>query len=343
MCEHKNCCCEHHHKPLPGTDGDKYIPYSERKGDESTVYFTRDLSANGLLRIFDRLSNRLHGKVAVKIHTGERNGPNLVPTGWVKALFDERLDENASIVETNTYYEGDRHTEETHRELLKVNGWTFCPVDILDGDGGEMWEVKNGKWFKEISIGGHLKNYDSFVNLTHFKGHTAGGFGGCNKNIGIGCADGLVGKAMIHSTPGQDDMWDIAKEEFMERMCESTKAVTDHFVDSIIHINVMRNMSVSCDCEGIYAAPVVTPNVGILASVDILAADQASVDMIYAMKEEYRHHLVERFETRHGLRQLSYMKEIGMGNDKYTLIDIDNNDTVIDAAKAVEHCVPFEN
>ncbi len=171
-------------------------------------------------------------------------------------------------------------------------------------------------------------------------GHS--GIGGSNKNIGIGCADGRIGKKMIHTTPSSDDMWDISNEEFMERMTESSKAVVDHFGKQIVYINILQNMSVDCDCTGCYAAPVVTPNVGILASTDILAIDQASVDLVYAMKEGQHHDLVERMETRHGLRQLSYMKELGMGNDRYQLIDIDNDDTRIQLKDAVADVVPFE-
>ena len=194
-----------------------------------------------------------------------------------------------------------------------------------------------------MTMGKNIMNYDSMHVSSHFKGHTQGGFGGSNKNIGIGCADGRIGKAMIHTTPGSDDMWDIAKEEFMERMTESAKAVVDHFGDQIVFINVMRNMSVSCDCEGTAAAPVVTPNVGILASLDILAIDQASVDLVYAMKEEDHHDLVERMETRHGLRQLTYMKELSMGNDKYKLIDIDHDDQEISLEDAVKDVKPFKD
>lgn len=248
---------------------------------------------------------------------------------------------DGTVIETNSYYEGDRDTTEKHRETLRVNGWDFTQVDIMDADGAVLFPVKDGKWFTEMSVGKTLKEYDSLLALTHFKGHTKGGFGGSNKNIGIGCADGKVGKAMIHTTPGQSDQWDISDEEFMERMTESTKAVVDHFGKNIAFINVMRNMSVSCDCEGIHAEPVVTPNVGICASLDILALDQASVDIVYAMTPQERHALVERIETRHGLRQLSYMKELGMGNERYTLVDIDHEDRVIRPADAVRDLVPF--
>ena len=328
-------------KTVPGTGGDQYIPYEKRDGETSVVYFTRDLSAEGLRKIYARINGGLTGKVGIKLHTGEPHGPNIIPRPWVEELIKKELPD-AAVVETNTYYEGGRYTTEAHRETLKTNGWTFCPVDIMDEDGTVNLPVKGGKWFAEMSMGKNILNYDSLFVLTHFKGHSKGGFGGSNKNIGIGCADGRVGKAMIHTTPGSDDMWDISDEEFMERMTESAKAVVDHFGDYISYVNVMRNMSVSCDCEGTAAEPVVTPNVGILASLDILAIDQASVDLVYAMKEEERHALVERMESRHGLRQLTYMKELHMGNDRYRLIDIDNGDQEISLQDAVRDIVPFQ-
>ena len=328
-------------KVLPGTGGERYVPYAQRKGNESIVYFTRDLSAEGLRRIYGRVSGNITGKVGVKLHTGEKNGPNIIPRPWVAALFESELP-GAAIIETNSYYAGDRDTTEKHRETLQTNGWTFAPVDILDEDGAAPLPVYGGKWFSQMYMGKNLTAYDSLLALTHFKGHSKGGFGGSNKNIGIGCADGKIGKAMIHTTPGQDDQWDISNEEFMERMTESAKAVVDHFGRHIAYVNVMRNMSVSCDCEGVSAAPVVTPNVGICASVDILAVDHACVDIVYAMKEKEKHDLVERIETRHGLRQLSYMKELGMGNDRYKLIDIDNGDAIILPADAVQNLTPFQ-
>lgn len=326
---------------VPGTGGDHYVPYEERTGKESIVYFTRDLSAEGLQRIYGRISESLTGKVGIKLHTGEPHGPNIIPRPWVESLIQNKLPEG-TIVETNTYYDGGRYTTEDHRKTLEVNGWTFCPVDIMDEEGTTALPVKGGKWFEEMHMGSHITDYDSMFVLTHFKGHSKGGFGGSNKNIGIGCADGRIGKKMIHTTPGSDDMWDISNEEFMERMTESAKAVTDHFGTHISYVNVLRNMSVSCDCEGVAAEPVVTPNIGILASLDILAIDQASVDLVYALKEDDRKALVERIESRHGLRQLSYMKELHMGNDRYQLIDIDHDDAVITLADAVKDVLPFK-
>ena len=247
---------------------------------------------------------------------------------------------DAAIVETNTLYDGDRYTTEQHLETLKVNGWTFCPVDIMDADGTVDLPVKGGKWFDHMTHGKTMVNYDSMFVLTHFKGHAMGGFGGSNKNIGIGCADGRIGKAMIHSKEG--NIWGVVKEELMEKITESTKATIDFFGKNITYVNVMRNMSVSCDCEGVAAAPVVTPNVGILASTDICAIDTACVDLIYAMTEKDHHDLVERIESRHGYRQLTYMHEIGMGNSKFILIDLDNDEVRITPKEAVKDVKPFK-
>lgn len=324
----------------PGIDGEKYLPYEKRTGGESVVYFTTDLSSEGLERIYNKISANISGRVAIKLHTGEQHGPNIIPRPWVQNLIEKDLPQ-AHIIETNTYYDGDRYTTEKHRETLKVNGWTFAPVDITDEHGTAKLPVTNGKWFTEMSVGKGILDYDSLVVLTHFKGHTQGGFGGSNKNIGIGCADGRIGKGMIHTQPGSKNQWGVAKEELMEKISESTKSVIDYFGDKVVYINVMRNMSVSCDCEGVAAQPVVTPDVGILASTDILAVDQACVDLVFAMKEKDNHDLVERMTTRHGFRQLSYMKEFGMGNDKYQLLDIDQNDKRITPKDAVKDVVPF--
>ena len=323
---------------VAGKDGNKYIPFEERTGEKSIVFFTRDLSEAGLQKIYDKVSSVLSGKIAIKLHTGEAEGPNIIPRPWVKNLIEKRLPD-ATIIETNTYYEGSRYTTEEHRKTLEVNGWTFCPVDITDSEGVATLPVEGGKWFTEMHVGKSMLNYDSLLTLTHFKGHTMGGFGGSNKNIGIGCADGRIGKRDIHTHPGQD-MWSIAEEELMERISESTKATIDHFKDHVCFINVMRNMSVDCDCAGAEAAPVVTPDVGILASLDILAVDNACIDLIYNLPEGGGKALVERVETRHGLRQLSYMKELGMGNDRYTLIDLDNDEKEITAKEAVKDVKP---
>ena len=325
--------------PRPGTGGERFVPYGERTGNESIVYFTRDLSAAGLRKAYAKVNGTIGGRVGIKLHTGEKNGPNIIPRAWVRELVEQDLP-GAHIIETNTYYEGDRYTTEQHRETLAVNGWDFCPVDIIDDKGTTDLPVEGGKWFDHMTVGEGLLDYDSMVTLTHFKGHMMGGFGGSNKNIGIGCADGRIGKKAIHSYP-DGGQWSIATEELMERISESTKATIDHFGRRVCYVNVMRNMSVSCDCEGTSAEPVVTPNVGILASMDIVAIDQACVDIVYAMREDEHHDLVERIETRHGLRQLSYMHELGMGNVRYVLVDLDNGEARMDVADAVRDLEPF--
>ena len=323
----------------PVKTGATYVEPARRKGNESIVYFTRDLSAGGLRKIYSRVNANITGRVAVKLHTGEKHGPNILPRPWVRELMENEL-KGATIVETNTYYDGDRYTTERHLETLKVNGWDFCPVDIMDAEGTVTLPVQGGKWFTEMSMGKDVLNYDSLVALTHFKGHVMGGFGGSNKNLGIGMADGRIGKAWIHDGP-YGVPFGVNEEELMERIAESTKATVDHFGRHITYVNVMRNMSVSCDCEGLAAEPVVTPNVGILASLDILSVDQACIDLLWAMKDEDHAALVERVTSRHGLRQLSAMKELGMGNDCYKLIDIDNGDALITPEEAVKDVVPF--
>lgn len=284
------------------------------------VYFTRDISPAGLLKVYQKVNQDIKGKVAIKWHSGEPHGPNIIPVPMVKALQESIP--NSNLVETNTLYEGGRDTTEKHRETLKINGWTFCPVDIMDEHGTVMLPVKGGKHFTEMSMGKGILSYDSMVVLTHFKGHTMGGFGGSIKNIAIGNADGKIGKAMVHgSTPA--NTWACDKAPFMENMVESAKATVDHFGKQITFINVMRNMSVDCDCAGVSAEPPKARDIGILASTDILALDQACIDKLYALPEAELHDLKERIETREGLHQLDYGEEMGLGTRKYELISID--------------------
>lgn len=293
-------------------------------GSYAKVYFIKYIDVEHLINLYDLINESIYGKVAIKLHTGEQHGPNILPRDMVKA-FQAHIP-NSNIVETNTLYVGDRDTTEKHRETLKVNGWTFCPVDIMDENGTAMLPVRGGKHLKEISVGKNMLNYDSMVVLTHFKGHPRGGFGGSMKNLAIGCADGQVGKRMVHGIgqilPKTSDEWP-GEERFMENMADSAKGIIDYFGKHIVYINVMRRMSVDCDCVGINAEEPTIPDIGILASTDLLAIDQASVDLVYAQPEKYRHDLVERIESRKGLRQLSAMSELKMGNNKYKLINID--------------------
>ena len=285
----------------------------------SKVYFTRELTPEALVKLYKLVNADITGKVAIKLHTGEKHGPNIIPRDMAMAL--QREIPNSAIVETNTLYEGDRYTTEQHRETLKVNGWDFCPVDILDAEGTVNLPVKGGKHFKEVSMGGHITNYDSMVVLTHFKGHIMGGFGGSIKNIAIGCADGQIGKAQVHGH-SKESPWGATLSPFMENMVESAKATIDHFAPHITYLNVMRNMSVDCDCMGVAAEPVKARDVGILASTDIVAIDQACVDLLHQLPEEEKHDLLERIETKEGMHQLVYGAQMGIGEREYELIEV---------------------
>jgi uncharacterized Fe-S center protein len=290
-------------------------------GTTTALAATQGNKSHGLLRVFSKINARIGGRVAIKLHTGEPHGPNIVPREMVMAL--QRHIPNSCLVETNTFYKGQRNTTAEHRETLKINGWDFCPVDIMDEDGAVMIPVEGGKHFKEMSVGKHMLNYDSMVVLTHFKGHPMGGFGGSLKNIAIGCADGAIGKKMVHAAPDDEDIskW-LTGEPFMENMVESAKATINHFGNRIVYINVLRNMSVDCDCLGVSAAPTKAHNLGILGSTDILAVDQASIDMVYKLPEAELHDLKERIESRQGLRQLSYMEDMKMGKRDYELVTV---------------------
>lgn len=293
-------------------------PQGSPAGGKATVYYSRECSPEALRRLYALVNSQISGRVAIKVHTGEPNGPNIIPRQWVRDFMAGIP--QSTIVECNVLYDSPRQTTEGHRKTLETNGWTaFTTVDIMDEDGDALLPIPGGKWFKEVAVGKHLLNYDSMVVLTHFKGHVMGGFGGSLKNIAIGCASGKTGKLQLHQENGVQ--WS-GGPNFMERMVEGGKAITTYFGPRITYLNVLRNMSVSCDCEGIHAEPVRLPDLGILASTDLLAIDKASVDMIYALPEDMRAHMVERIESRSGLRQLSYMKEMGMGNDQYELVTV---------------------
>lgn len=292
------------------------------EGSRAKVYFTRVIDTAHLISLYARINDAIYGKVAIKLHTGEKHGPNILPRDMV-AAFQKQV-KGSTIVETNTLYQGDRYTTAMHRDTLQVNGWTFCPVDIMDEEGTIELPVRGGKHFKTVSMGSHIVNYDSMIVLTHFKGHAMGGFGGSMKNLAIGCADGRIGKSQVHGVDvnNQPEDWDAwpGKELLMENMAESAKATIDLFGKHIVYLNVLRRMSVDCDCVGLIAAEPTIPDIGILASTDLLAIDQASVDLVYQTASNQD--LVKRIESRHGLHQLTAMKELKMGNPQYELIEV---------------------
>ena len=306
--------------------GSKNVTGTKFSGSAAKVYFTKKLDADSLIRLYNLVNGEIYGKVAIKLHTGEPDGPNILPREWVKK-FQAQIP-NSNIVETNTMYGGARFTTEGHRKTLAINGWTFCDVDILDEFGYENLPVKNGFRLKEVAMGGHVVNYDSLIVLTHFKGHAMGGFGGSLKNIAIGMASGQLGKRQVHGylegpMPfGPKELAEMPlKEELMERMADSGKATCDYFGKRIVFLNVMRRMSVDCDCAGTSAAEPTMKDIGILASTDILAIDQACCDLVWSATDSKD--LRERIESRHGLRQLSAMAENKMGNLQYELISVD--------------------
>lgn len=286
--------------------------------ERPVVYWTPELSAESLMRMYRRINRDITGKVALKLHTGEPGGPNILPREWVKAL--QATIPNSSIVECNVLYKSPRQTTEGHRKVIAQNGWTFCPVDIMDAEEDAPLKVEGGLHLKEFMVGKHFFDYDSMVVLTHFKGHGMGGYGGSLKNIAIGCASGAHGKAQVHAVT-KDEQWTVG-EAFMEHMADAGKGIADHFGKRIVYINVLRNMSIDCDCAGKAASVPTMPNLGIMASTDLLAIDQASIDLIYAMPDFMKHTLVNRIESRKGLRQLSAMKEIGMGSGAYRLVRV---------------------
>lgn len=292
-------------------------------GSVAKVYYSPVIDAENLIKLYNLVNEGIIGKVGIKLHTGEKNGPNILPRNLVQAL--QATIPNSAIVETNTLYEGDRNTTAKHRETLQVNGWTFCPVDIMDEHGDVKLPVQGGFRLKEVAVGKGLLDYDSMLVLTHFKGHGMGGFGGSMKNIAIGCASGQLGKKQVHGVvdnmPKDWKEWP-GKEELMELMADSAKAVADHFGKRITYINVLRNLSVDCDCAGIKAEKPELKDIGILASTDLLAIDQAACDLIFGQAGSDNKALIERIQSRHGLRQLSAMAEHKMGNPQYELIEV---------------------
>ena len=282
------------------------------------VYFSREISPDAMLRLYGKINQDIGGKIALKVHTGEPHGPNILPPAWIKNIQEHIA--NATIVECNVLYDSPRQTTEGHRHVLKTNGWTFSDVDIMDAEGDTPLPITGGQQLSEIRVGKHLLNYDSMIVLTHFKGHSLAGFGGSLKNIAIGCASSQGGKLQIHHSRTEKG-WELGPA-MLQRMVEGGCGITHHFGKHIIYFNVLRNMSVDCDCAGSRAAAPTVPDLGILASTDILAIDQASIDMIFRLPAAQNQDLIERITSRAGLCQLEYMRLLGMGNSDYELMTL---------------------
>ncbi len=291
--------------------------------EKSKVYFTKVLEPSSLVKLYEVIGKELPGKVAVKLHSGEKGNQNYLKPEFVKEIIEEV---KGTVVECNTAYEGARNTTEKHLELMKEHKWSdYFKVDILDSEDEEILENPTGEIIKKNYVGANMKNYDSMLVLSHFKGHPMGGFGGALKNISIGLASGN-GKRYIHcngvENASYEDMFSADHDSFIKGMADAAKTITDYYKDKIVFINSVVNLSVDCDCCATAKAPCMK-DIGILASLDPVALDQACIDLIYNSTDPGRDTLVERIESRNGLLILESAEKQQIGSREYELIRID--------------------
>ena len=293
--------------------------------NKSKVYFTKHINSESLIKIFNKLNKELKGNVAVKLHSGEDGNQNYIKPEFVKDIVEYV---NGTVVECNTAYEGERNTTDKHKKLLEKHGWNkYFNVDLMDENNNDLiLDIPNGKKIKENYVGRNIEKYDSMLVLSHFKGHAMGGFGGALKQLSIGIASS-EGKAWIHSagfTKDQTILWNnIAKQDdFLESMADAASSIMNYFKDNIAFINIMVNLSVDCDCCKIAEDPCMK-DIGILASTDPIAIDQACIDLIYNSNDPGKNHFIERVERQNGLHTIEASYELGFGNKEYELIDID--------------------
>ena len=286
---------------------------------KSKVYFTREITPEAVLRLYKTLGKELTGNIAIKVHSGEKGNQNILRPDFWKPIFDHV---GGTIVECNTAYEGTRDTTERHRELLKYHGWSdMYPVDLLDAQGPDMvLEIPEGKKIKKNFVGKDLANYDATLILSHFKGHPMGGFGGALKQLSIGFASSY-GKGYIHGVGDPANFWDRDQDSFLESMADAAKSVVEYFKGNAVYVNVMKNMSVDCDCCAVAEDPCIA-DIGILISDDPVAIDQACVDLVYACTDPGKPHLLERIESRNGLHTVEVAAEHGIGSREYELIEV---------------------
>ena len=288
----------------------------------SKVYFTKEITPESLIKIYETLGVNLKGNVAVKLHSGEKGNKNYLRPEFVKPLVEHV---NGTVVECNTAYAGARNTTEKHKELIKEHEWDkYFKFDLMDAEGPDMvLDIPNGKILKKNYVGKNLANYDSMLVLSHFKGHAMGGYGGALKQLSIGCASS-AGKSLIHTagkTNDQYKLWDNLPEQdkFLEAMADAAESVVKHFDGNIVYINVMKNLSVDCDCDGNASAPCMQ-DIGVLASTDPIAVDQACLDLVYNSNDKGKDKLIERIESRHGVHTIEAASELGFGERDYELI-----------------------
>lgn len=291
---------------------------------KSKVFFSSEITAEKVVELFHAALNDLPGgvlpgKVAVKLHSGEPGNQNfLKPEFWQPIVNDV----HGTVVECNTAYDGGRNTTEKHRETIEKHGWSkHFTVDIMDAEGPDAeLLIPNGKRIKKVQVGKNMLNYGSMLVLSHFKGHPMGGFGGALKQLSIGCASSY-GKAYIHGAGEPEKIWTGDHDSFLESMADAAEAVVRHFNGNMVFINVMKNMSVDCDCCSVAEDPCMA-DIGILASLDPIAVDRACLDLVYASDDPGRNHLLERIESRNGAHTVDAAAELGFGSKEYELVKL---------------------
>lgn len=292
--------------------------------EKAKVYFTREISPENVVRMYEILGVKLPGKVAVKVHSGEEGNQNYLHPEFMRPMVEEV---DGTIVECNTAYDGARDTTEKHEKLMAAHGWTdYFDVDIMDADGPDLvFPIENGRVLSENLVGGHLANYSSMLVLSHFKGHPMGGYGGALKQLSIGCASN-EGKVNIHTggaTRKQGEFWDkhAEQDDFLEAMAEAAETVVNHFGNNLAYINIACNLSVDCDCCAVAEDPCMA-DIGIFASLDPVAIDQACIDAVKNSDDPGRDHLLERIDSKHGTKTIDDAARLGYGTKEYELIEV---------------------
>ena len=287
---------------------------------KSKVYFSRTITPEKVLELYELLGKKLEGKVAIKLHSGEPGNQNFLKPDFWKPIIDSV---NGVVTECNTAYEGERNTTEKHLKTIEKHGWsTIFPFDLMDAEGPDMeLDIPNGKVIQKNYVGKNLKNYDAMLVLSHFKGHPMGGFGGALKQLSIGVASSY-GKAYIHGAGEPAKIWTADHDLFLKSMADASASIVDYFKGNAVYVNVMKNMSVDCDCCAIAEDPCMK-DIGILCSLDPIAIDKACIDLVYAATDDPgRDHLLERIESRNGVHTIEAALELGFGTDDYELIEL---------------------
>lgn len=284
----------------------------------SKVFFSKEITPEKVVELYRLAGKELEGRVAIKVHSGEEGNQNFLrPEFWKPMIEYVR----GTVVECNTAYEGSRNTTEKHLETLEKHGWSKCfAVDLMDGEGPDLeLPIPNGKKIRKNYVGKNIKNYDSMLVLSHFKGHPMGGYGGAIKQLSIGVASSM-GKAYIHGVGDINDFWNSDHDSFLESMADAASSVIEYFKGNLVYVNVMKNMSVDCDCCAVAEDPCMG-DIGILVSLDPVAIDQACLDLVYASDDSGRGHLIERIESRNGVHTIEAAAELGYGSREYELIE----------------------